>query len=264
MKTAVVTGGGSGIGAALCVELSRLGARVVVTDVDGVAAEGTASALAHASGHRLDVTDAAAVEALAADVMARHERVDLWINNAGIAVGGATEDLELADWKRVLDVNLAGVINGIHAIYPRMLHQRAGQIVNIASVAGLAPYPFALPYVATKRAVVGLSLALRAEARGRGVRVSVACPGRISTPIWTRSTVRGSLAASRDKLFSRFAPGMTADECARKIMRGVRRDRAVIPVTTEAHVAWWIERLSPALAAWVSHRAATLARSMMG
>jgi NADP-dependent 3-hydroxy acid dehydrogenase YdfG len=100
------------------------------------------------------------------------------INNAGIAVGGATDALELADWRRVLDVNLAGVIHGVHAVYPRMVRRRAGHIVNLASVAGLAPYPLALPYTTSKHAVVGLSQALRAEAARHGVRVSVACPGR--------------------------------------------------------------------------------------
>jgi NAD(P)-dependent dehydrogenase (short-subunit alcohol dehydrogenase family) len=265
-RVAVVTGAGSGIGAALAVELARRGAHVVVSDLDEASAATTARTIRglgrNATHARLDVTNADAVERLAAETTTRHGRIDLWINNAGIAVGGATEDLTLADWRGVLDVNLAGVINGVHAIYPRMVQRGSGHILNIASVAGLAPYPLALPYVTSKRAVVGLSLALRAEARGHGVRVSVACPGMIVTPIWQRSEVRGALADSRDQLLSRFGPRMTAERCAARILRGVTANRGVIPVTVEAHLAWYLERLSPALATWVSHRIATVARSL--
>jgi NAD(P)-dependent dehydrogenase (short-subunit alcohol dehydrogenase family) len=269
-RVAVITGAGSGIGAALALELARRGAHVIASDVDDSAAATTALAIRglgrNATHARLDVTNADAVERLAAETTARHGRIDLWINNAGIAVGGATEDLELADWKRVLDVNLAGVINGVHAIYPRMVRRGSGHIVNIASVAGLAPYPLALPYVTSKRAVVGLSQALRAEARGHGVRVSVACPGMIVTPIWQRSEVRGALAGSREQLLarfgSRFGPRMTAERCAHAILRGVTANRGVIPVTVEAHLAWYLERLSPSLATWVSSRIANVARSL--
>ena len=266
-RVAVVTGAGSGIGAALSVELARRGAHVVVSDLDEAAAATTARAIRglgrNATHARLDVTNADAVERLAAETTTRHGRIDLWINNAGIAIGGATEDLALSDWRRVLDVNLAGVVNGVHAIYPRMVQRGSGHIVNIASAAGLAPYPFALPYVTSKRAVVGLSQALRAEARGHGVRVSVACPGMVVTPIWERSEVRGSLADSREQLLSRFGPRMSAEHCARAILRGVDANRGVIPVTVEAHLAWYLERLSPALATWVSHSVATVARTMV-
>lgn len=264
-RVAVITGAGSGIGAALARELARGGAHVVASDLDESAAATTALAIRgigrNATHARLDVTSADAVERLAAETWTRHGRIDLWFNNAGIAVGGATEDLELADWRRVLDVNLAGVVNGVHAIYPRMVRRGSGHIINIASVAGLAPYPLALPYVTSKRAVVGLSQALRAEARGHGVRVSVACPGMIVTPIWQRSQVRGALADSRDQLLSRVGPRMTAERCARAILRGVSANRGVIPITIEAHLAWYLERLSPALAVWISDRIARTARS---
>jgi len=265
-QIAVVTGGGSGIGAALCLELARRGATVIVSDLDAVTATRTAASIRglgrEATSARLDVTNAEAVAQLARDTIARHGRIDLWINNAGIAIAGATEDLELADWRRVLDVNLTGVINGVHAVYPHMVARRAGHIVNVASVAGLAPYPLALPYVTTKRAVVGLSQALRAEARGHNVRVSVACPGMVVTPIWQRSEVRGSLATARDRLLARFGPRMTAERCAREIVRGIAANRGVIPVTVEAHLAWYLERISPALAVWISSLVASTARAL--
>jgi short-subunit dehydrogenase len=258
-RTAVITGAGSGIGAALATELARRGAHTVVADIDLAGATAVCAAIRITGGNatvaQLDVTDADAVESLAA----AHEPIDLWINNAGIAVGGATDDLSLADWRRVLDVNLAGVIHGVHAVYPRMVRRGSGHIVNIASVSGLAPYPLALPYITSKHAVVGLSQSLRAEAAGHGVRVSVACPGMIRTPIWKRSVVRGSLAGGRERLLSRL-PLMSAERCAAAIVRGVEANRGIIPVTLEAHAAWWLNRLSPALATSISHQLAGIAR----
>jgi len=237
MSRVVVTGAASGIGAALCRELAAGGADVVGVDRDDT-----------------DVTDAAQVAALAA----RAWPVDAWINCAGIAIGGAAEDLELADWQRVLAVNLMGVVHGVYAVYPRMVGRGSGQIVNIASVAGLAPYPLALPYTTSKHAVVGLSLALRAEAKRHGVRVSVACPGAVATPIWQRSEVRGELAARRARLAR--LPKLSADACARAIVRGMAADRAIIPVTAEAHIAWRLARWAPAATGWLAQQLANVAR----
>jgi NAD(P)-dependent dehydrogenase (short-subunit alcohol dehydrogenase family) len=260
-QTAVVTGAGSGIGAALCDELARRGARIVAADLDEAAVAEVCTAIRIRGGAAthavVDVTSAEAVARLAGSV----DAIDLWVNNAGIAIAGETQALGLADWERVLATNLTGVIHGVHAAYPRMVARRAGHIVNLASVAGLAPYPFALPYVTSKHAVVGLSLALRAEAAVHGVRVSAACPGMIRTPIWERSAVSGELAGGRRFLLARLQTMMTAEQCAAAIVRGVLANRAIIPVTAEAHVAWRLSRLSPALAAWVSHGLARVARA---
>ncbi len=264
-KIAVVTGAGSGIGAALCMALARRGARVVATDLDESTVAEVCTAIRISGGDALhaplDVTSAEAVEALAATTQQRTGRIDLWINNAGIAIGGATNEISLADWRRVLDVNLAGVIHGVHAAYPRMVAQRSGHICNIASAAGLAPYPFALPYATSKHAVVGLSQALRAEARGHGVRVSVACPGMVRTPIWNSSPVRGSLERGRERLLGRL-PAMAPDRCASLIINGIVANRGVIPITFEAHAAWWLTRLSPVVAGTISHQLAMVARWM--
>ena len=176
-KQAIVTGAGSGIGAALCRALAAAGADVVCTDVDGDAAERTASALgARARSARLDVTDAAAVQAVVDDVVARAGRLDLMFNNAGIVWGGDTELLTLDQWNAIIDVNIRGVVHGVAAAYPQMVRQGHGHIVNTASMAGLTAAGQITSYVTTKHAVVGLSLALRSEAAAHGVGVLVRLP----------------------------------------------------------------------------------------
>ncbi len=151
-KIVLVTGGGSGIGRALCAELGRRGATVAVSDIDGDAADATAATITAAGGNasssRVDVTDAASVADWVADIKARHGRIDVMFNNAGIAIIGEALDMDLADWYRILDINVRGVVHGVHAVYPIMVDQGFGHIVNTASVAGLAPAPNLTAYAA--------------------------------------------------------------------------------------------------------------------
>jgi NAD(P)-dependent dehydrogenase (short-subunit alcohol dehydrogenase family) len=264
-KIAIVTGAGSGIGRALAHELAARGARVVAADLDGKAAIATASSIGpDARGEKLDVTDGGAVRALIEEVVAREGRIDLLFNSAGVGMGAQTDLLTDGDWARVLDVNLRGVIHGVQAAYPIFKRQGFGHIVNTASVAGLSPYPFALPYTTSKHAVVGLSHALRAEAAGFGVRVSVACPGRIDTAIWTRSEVRGWDRESAMALLAKLPRGVSAERCAKQILDGVAKNRATIVVTNEARVMWLIQRISPSLGIGVHRTLAWAVRRFAG
>lgn len=131
----------------------------------------------------VDVRDAPAVRAMVEDAHREHGRLDLMFNNAGAGIGGQVDGLSLEHWNRALDVNVRGVIHGVHAAYPLMLAQGFGHIVNTALATGLLPVPLLAPYSMSKHAVVGLSPSLRAEAADRGVKVSVVCPGVIETPI---------------------------------------------------------------------------------
>src|SRR5215212_5039930 len=187
-RVAIVTGGASGIGRALSAALVARGDTVYLADIAGDAAKMTAEeltgqGLGTAVPVELDVRDAGAVEALVASAYDEHDRLDLMFNNAGIAVGGTVEEMTLDHWNTIIDVNLRGVVHGVHAAYPRMMRRRAGQILNTASLAGLTEPPMMAPYTATKHAVVGLTLSLRAEAARHGVRVSVLCPGFVDTPL---------------------------------------------------------------------------------
>ncbi len=192
-KIAIVTGGASGIGAALARDLARHGADVLLADIQidaalGVAAKITASG-GRAAAHYVDVTDSEAVARLVARIAAEKGRLDYMFNNAGIAVIGEFRDLPAADWKRMLDINVSGVFAGTAAAYAVMIRQGSGHIVNTASVAGLVPSPGFAAYSASKHAVVGLSTSLRAEAAGYGVKVSAVCPGFVRTPIFDSKTV---------------------------------------------------------------------------
>lgn len=221
---AVVTGAASGIGRALAEALGRRGAVVIVSDLNAGGAKAVADAIVAAGGRAesvtTDVSREADVTTLVDATLQRHGRVDLMINNAGIAVGGEVRDLIVADWRRIIDVNLLGVVHGVAAASPRMVAQGSGHILNIASLAGLGPWPTMAPYATTKFAVVGLSLSLRAEAASLGVRVSVACPGFVQSGIYEAAAI-----ANAD----------------------VHRLWAKIPFPFYARVLWWLGRINGAL-----------------
>jgi NAD(P)-dependent dehydrogenase (short-subunit alcohol dehydrogenase family) len=253
---AVVTGGASGIGRALAEALARRGALVIAADLNGDGATRVADAIGAAGGRAepftTDVTREGDVAALVDAVTARHGRIDYLFNNAGIAVGGEVRDLTLAQWRRIVDVNLFGVIHGVSAAYPGMVARGAGHIVNVASLAGLGPFPMMAPYATTKFAVVGLSLTLRAEAEPHGVRVSVVCPGFIESGIYAAADIA---RADARELFARspFTP-IPAARAAERILRGVARNEAVIVFPFYARALWWLGRLNAGVLAPLQRR----------
>ncbi|MBV8463723.1 MAG: SDR family oxidoreductase [Acidimicrobiales bacterium] len=263
--SAVVTGAGSGIGAALATELVARGAHVLVTDVDEQAAATVAEGLrrrgsglnGHSGEHptvaveRLDVTDAAAVEEIVGGYAEARDGLDFLFNNAGIGVGGPVEALGIEHWRTAVDVNLYGVVHGVAAAYPRMLERGRGHIVNTASCAGLLPSPGLVPYSVTKHGVVGLSVGLRMEAASRGVRVTAVCPGLIETPLLDKGNgvdlpgapdidVRAMLTAVMGKPYP-------ASALAVDVLDGVADNRAIIVSPKKARPIWLFYRLAPEL-----------------
>ena len=250
-KTAIVTGGASGIGKGLCEELGKYGAHVVVADVNEEEARNVAASLKASGGRaeavKLDVTNEEDVRGLIDETAAKSGRLDYIFNNAGIGIGGEVKDMDLDHWKRIVDVNQWGVVYGTLAAYKVMVRQGSGHIVNTASAAGLVPSPLLTAYSMTKHAVVGLSTGLRAEGAELGVKVSVVCPGFIDTPIFDSTEYVNTSKEISMSVVPSGLKTMSAVDCARAALRGVARNRGIIPVQAPAYILWWLNRLSPRL-----------------
>ncbi len=252
---AIVTGGASGIGRALAEELAKRGCEVVLADLQIELAEEVASQI-QASGDKatavkIDVTDFSTMEQLVQETAKRAGRLDYIFNNAGIGIGGNVYHYGIEDWNQVVDVNLRGVINGVQAAYKIMMAQGFGHIVNTASMAGLMVSPGGVAYAATKYAVVGLSISLRAEAANMGIRVSVVCPGVIRTPILEGMGKYGKMLINippeqMRQLWEKLKP-MSPNLFAKKVLNSVAKNKAIIIVPSWWKLYWWINRLSPSL-----------------
>jgi NAD(P)-dependent dehydrogenase (short-subunit alcohol dehydrogenase family) len=249
-----MTGGGSGIGGALSLELTRRGAIVMVTDRDKASAERVAAACGgEARSMVLDVRDAGAVKAAIEGFASERGRLDYLFNNAGVGVGGETHELSLGHWEYALDVNVRGVIHGVQTAYPLMVAQRSGHIVNVASLAGLMPAPLLTPYAMTKHAVVGLSQSLRAEGAAHGVRITALCPAAIETPIIDSKNpshlppVQSDLDVRRHLTRLAGKPYPLA-AMVKEALAGIERNRGLIVIPRRARVLWRAGRVFPALA----------------
>jgi NADP-dependent 3-hydroxy acid dehydrogenase YdfG len=254
-KIAFVTGGASGIGAALTTKLVDGGAEVWIADRQIGPAQELAQRLNSVGGKahaiELDVRNYSSFECAVAEAVQQSGRIDYLFNNAGIGVGGEIESYTLDDWNDVFDVNLRGVVHGIQAVYPIMIRQHFGHIVNTASMAGLVTTAAQGSYTATKHAVVALSKTLRIEAERHGVQVSVLCPGVIRTPILTGGQYgRTKMTGVSDKEVLNFweqmrpmAPEMFAERALLAVLRG----KAIIVVPAWWKTWWYLERLSPSL-----------------
>ena len=249
-KVAIVTGGGSGIGKALCERLTEFGANVVLSDINPQSATEVAEAIRNAGGkavgHALDVTEYAAFEKHVSDTVEEHGRLDYIFNNAGIAIGAEFQDMQLDHWQQVINVNLNGVFHGSLLAYKQMVKQGYGHIVNLSSVEGMVPFPTTGSYVASKYAVLGLSQTMWVEGHSLGVRVSAVCPGFIKTPIFDVSPM---VNIDREKILAQYETfqklGITPEKCAAVILKGVAKNKPIIPVTGLAHVIWRLARLAP-------------------
>jgi NAD(P)-dependent dehydrogenase (short-subunit alcohol dehydrogenase family) len=185
-KSALVTGAGSGIGRATAIELATAGAFVLAADVNHPAAQATAGDCGSGAAAKLDVTDEADWEAAVRQLLAACGRFDILVNSAGVSAGGPLAEMPLADWRRVLAVNLDGAFLGTkHAV--RAMRATGGSIVHVSSASGIKAAGGAAAYSASKAGLCMLAKAAAKECRDAGVavRVNTVCPAGVKTPMWT-------------------------------------------------------------------------------
>jgi NAD(P)-dependent dehydrogenase (short-subunit alcohol dehydrogenase family) len=247
-ENVVITGAANGIGRATAAAFARRGARLFLCDLDQAGLESIRAELGDQVelAEVVDVGDRAAMKRFAEAVHGRVPAADVLVNNAGIGQSGGILETPLEHWDRVLRVNLLGVVHGSHFFAPPMVARRSGHIVNLSSMLGLYATPESVAYVATKFAVLGMTLSMRSDLASKGVRATAICPGLIATDIIDRT----SFAPEREDMRSRAAKvfksrGTPPAAVAQAIVDVIGTDTAVRPVTTEAWVAWGVTRFAP-------------------
>ena len=195
----------------------------------------------------VDVSNENALTDVFEQIIDKNGSVDLLINNAGIACGGEFQNFSFDLWNKVLNTNLWGVIYSCSIVYKQMMKQKYGQIVNVASLGGLIPEPMAIPYSTSKHAVVGLSNSLRSEGKDLNIKVNVVCPGVIKTSIFDSALYVGQI--DKEKLKTATLEHGTIDivSSAKKILKGVSKNKSIILLKSFDKVFWNIYRFSPSI-----------------
>lgn len=230
-KVAIVTGGASGIGRALCLELITQNVFVIIADVDKIEGKIVEDELNRQGGcaryEYVNVIDQVSVEELVRNTFKQYGRLDYLFNNAGITMYGEFFDVSIDDWKQIVDVNLWGVIHGTQIGYSLMKEQGFGHIVNTASAAGLGPSPLTAAYSATKHAVIGLTTSLHYEAKEYGVKVSVLCPAFVDTPIFKNAK---AINIDKHKMVQQIKKQklMNPEKLAKIALNGTHRNTPII------------------------------------
>lgn len=249
-RTAIVTGGASGIGREIARQLAACGADVLVTDVDEAGVQAAAAELSRGDAvvqaMRVDVTSSDQLQAAVDSVVERRGRLDYIFNNAGVAIFGAIEVMSLQDWDTIIDVNLRGVAYGTSIAYRQMVDQGHGHIINTASAAGLVPVPLQAQYCATKHAVVGLSKTLAVESIDHGIHVTAFCPAFVESGMFDNNTMRGELEGVDARKMVPIKP-LSTEKAVRRLLEGVAKRKEFVVVPFYARLGWWLERFSPAL-----------------
>jgi NAD(P)-dependent dehydrogenase (short-subunit alcohol dehydrogenase family) len=242
-KVAVITGGAGGIGKALALECARAGMDVALADLNEPGMREVATAIEGLGRRSLcvptDVRSADAIQALLDRTLAELGGCHLMINNAGVFHAAPLVETSVAQYQRLIDINIGGVVHGSRIFGAHFARQGEGHLVNTASAAGIFPVPGMSAYSLTKYSIVGYSLQLRWELAAHGVGVTVLCPGTVLTDIAIREGV--GFRPEEVKKLMRGAPG--AEGLARKALRAISRNRPVVYYGLEAYVMNWLRVL---------------------
>lgn len=256
-KTVAITGGGSGLGAAMADYFAGQGWRVAVTDIDGARAEETLARIeaSGATGFALaqDVTAEEDWAALESAVQKHWGGLEVLVNSAGVATAGTVVDTPPEDWDWVLDIDLLGIVRGCRRFGALMQRQGRGHLVNIASFAGLAGAPGISSYGVAKAGVVALSEALRIELSGAGVGVSVVCPAFVDTRL--TETMRATEPGTQERVKRWMSrSGVTAEDVARATFEAIEKNRFLVLTHRETRWIWRLKRWAPGTYYWLMRR----------
>lgn len=255
-KNVLITGAGSGIGQATAMAFAMQGARLWLADVNDEGNQQTAKQINNLVGGvartlHCDVSDLDSVKEAAKTVHADIEALDILMNNAGIGSGGRFLDTTPDTWKKVMDINVMGVLNGCHVFLPNMVaRNKGGHVINTASAAGFIAMPDMPIYGASKFAVLGFTEALRGDMAAHGIGVSAICPGIINTPIVATSIMEGAMHDDRtQQKIQQFYKkrNYTPEQVAKAVLQAVRKNIAVQPVSPEAWGMYYSKRFAPAV-----------------
>ncbi|GCE24381.1 SDR family NAD(P)-dependent oxidoreductase [Dictyobacter kobayashii] len=247
-NVAVITGAGSGIGRALALNLASKGCILALADKNSRGLEETAGMISTTcSTHVLDVADKDAVQDFATAVIEQHGKVDILINNAGVALGGTVEQVSIDQIAWLFDINFWGVVHGVKAFLPVLKQQPEAHIVNLSSVFGLFAVPGQAAYCASKFAVRGFTETLRQELARTAIKVSCVHPGGIKTNIArnARFDAMTEKEQQRGRAYFERVLTMPPERAADIIVRGIERNAPRILIGREAYIMDFAQRLSP-------------------
>ncbi len=249
---AVVTGAASGIGQALALRLAREGCVLALADIDEArlakTAEEARKAGATVSTHKVDVADRLAMTDFRDAVMQQHRRINLLVNNAGVALVGSVEQLSLEEIEWLIGINFWGVVHGVKLFLPFLRQQRDAHIVNLSSIFGVIAPPGQAAYSASKFAVRGFTEALRHELAGSHIQVSSVHPGGIRTRIAASARPAAAIdAREREAMAARFdkLAKTTPEQAAERILRGIKANEKRILIGGDAYLLDRLQRLFP-------------------
>ena len=259
-RMCVVTGAAQGMGRAFALQLAREGAHVAACDIDDAGLESLRAepevAVRRFLIERADVADPEARGRFLARAESALGPVDLLVNNAGVGTGGPFVEIAAEDWNWLRAIDLDAPLDFMRLVIPGMIARGRGSILNIASAAGLVPFPYISTYVAAKHALVGLSRTLYRELKPRGISVTVACPGIVRTGILDHGRTHGIDLEEMRKIF-RF--GIEPEVAVRRMLEAARRGKQMVIPNHDMKVVYVLHRLCPApldaLVAWLAHRA---------
>lgn len=244
----VITGAGSGLGAAIARRFSRAGYRVGITDQNPERAEQVLNEITESGGagfaFAFDVTDVDGWRTLKARVEDEWGALDVLVNNAGVAAAGRLEDTPLQDWRWIVETDLMSVVHGCHVFLPMLRNQGYGHVVNVASFAGMTPVPEVSAYATAKAAVVALSEQVRVDLDGSGVGISVVCPAYVQTRLLETFRSTDSRHRSMAERWMRKS-AVSADDVAESVLEAVARRRFLVLTHRETRWLWRLRRWAP-------------------